>query len=150
MSLTPEQARAEQLAYGRSTLRANPDYPRRITQPAREGYGSRPPLARKPNTGGHDVILKAMQEGGQKATIITQGDGVAFEGVITGRDKYTITLKTAHPDKDRAAAGETIRRVFYKSAIEQFWGEEVRRNIHDTERDEEGFRSLAEMTKAVN
>jgi hypothetical protein len=76
---------------------------------------------------GHDAILKAMQDNRQNATIITAGDGAKFKGVITGRDKFTITLKTAHPDAERAAKGETILRVFYKSAIEQFYGEQVPR-----------------------
>ncbi|MDP9155282.1 MAG: RNA chaperone Hfq [Pseudomonadota bacterium] len=151
MSLTPEQTRAEQLAYGRQTLRASSDYVRPAATTATRPYdrssqpSTRPPLRTGPK--GHDAILKAMQENSQRATIVT-GDGAAFEGVVTGRDKFTITLKTKHPDADRAAQGVTIRRVFYKSAIEQFWGEEVARDIRDTTRDEAGIAELKTMNSA--
>jgi len=148
---TPEQARAEQLAYGRSTLRTSSEYRGRAdtaTRPYERSSGTQRAPLRVVGSKGHDVILKAMQENGQHATIITL-DGEKFEGVVTGRDKFTITLKTKHPDVLRAGRGETIRRVFYKSAIEQFWGEEARRDIHDTTRDEEGIADLKALSKAV-
>jgi hypothetical protein len=150
---SPEQARAEQLAYGRSTLRTSSEYQTsRPVSTATRPYDRSASTQRAPmqRTGskGHDVILKAMQESGQHATLIT-ADGAKFEGVITGRDKFTITLRTKHPDVERAARGETIRRVFYKSAIEQFWGEEARRDIHDTTRDEQGIAELKALSKAV-
>jgi hypothetical protein len=151
---TPEQARQEQLAYGRRTLRANPEYldrPSTAVRPQERAYTTnRTSMPQRPNSGGHDVILKAMQQNGQRVTIITSGGGDVFEGVITGRDKFTITLKTKHPDTLRAAAGETVLRVFYKSAIEQFFGEQVpRRDIHDTTRDDEGFAELKRLSTST-
>lgn len=125
---TPEQARRDQLAYGRSTLRMPEGFERGgLPRPAHAV--SR--LASKPGPKGHEAILKAMQDNAQKVTIIT-ADGAKFEGTVTGRDKYTITLKTPHPDGVLAGDGRTILRVFFKSAIEQLWGEQApRRNEAD-------------------
>jgi sRNA-binding regulator protein Hfq len=147
---TPEQARQEQLAFGRRTLRTSQEYsdrPSTAVRPQERSYTTnRTVTPQRPNTGGHDVILKAMQQNGQRVTIITSGGGDVFEGVITGRDKFTITLKTKHPDPTREG---TILRVFYKSAIEQFWGEQVRRDITDTTRDDEGFAELKRLSTST-
>lgn len=69
------------------------------------------PVQSKPNFAkGHDAILKALQERSKQTTIITLA-GERFDGVITGRDKFTITLQVE----------SGIKRVFYKHAIEQFY-----------------------------
>lgn len=158
MNSTPEQVRLDQLQHARRTLSLSGEATQRPARETTREYPrtSRPGLAaastRIPRPGsnrGHDMILKAMQENAQRATIIT-ADGAKFEGVITGRDKYTITLKTTHPDEVRAAAGDKILRVFYKSAIEQFWGEQVpripARDISDTTRDEGGIAELKALS----
>jgi sRNA-binding regulator protein Hfq len=149
---TPEQARLEQLAYGRSTLRTSPDYQRpERSNTHRESYGreARPRLSSsspRPGPKGHEAIVKAMQDNSQRATIVTAGGGEVFEGIVTGRDKFTITLMTAHPTD----ATRKVRRVFFKHAIEQFWGEEVpRRDINDTSRDEQGVDELRKLATAV-
>ncbi|WP_081070221.1 RNA chaperone Hfq [Burkholderia cepacia] len=125
--MTPEQARQEQISAGRRMItlehRSSASGHPMTTLEHRTLAGGRPQsgdqrpraVARPPK--GHDAILKAMQEERQLATIITTGD-VMFEGLVTGRDKYTITLLTKHP-KDST---RMIRRVFYKHAIEQFFG----------------------------
>ncbi|CAG9228988.1 RNA chaperone Hfq [Burkholderia vietnamiensis] len=107
--MTPEQARQEQITLGRRMITAEGG-------PTRE-YAVRRPLAPRTAPKGHDAILKAMQEERQLVTITTT-DGSMFRGFVTGRDKYTITLLTPHPENDKA----TIRRVFYKHAIEHFYG----------------------------
>jgi hypothetical protein len=138
---TPEQTRRDQLAYGRTTLSV--DNERAVGHRVEAHPASvRPFSFTKPDTPrptarvipkGHDVILKAMQDNAQIATIITSGGGDAYVGTITGRDKYTITLMTDHPDP---TATKKIRRVFFKSAIEQFWGEEVPRASREVPREE--------------
>src|SRR5260370_42175675 len=132
---TPEQARRDQLAFGRTTIAVDNNTgaigDRHISRPFAVTV-STPRTAPRVIPKGHDVILKAMQDNAQIATIVTASDGEAFVGTITGRDKYTITLMTDHPtDKSKK-----IRRVFYKSAIEQFWGEEVPRAPREVIRDE--------------
>jgi hypothetical protein len=136
---TPEQTRRDQLAYGRTTISVD----ERVVGHRVEANPAsvRPFSFTKPDTPrttarvipkGHDVILKAMQDNAQIATIVASSDGEVYVGVITGRDKYTITLQTEHPsDKSKK-----IRRVFFKSAIEQFWGEEVPRAPREVPREE--------------
>jgi hypothetical protein len=137
---TPEQTRRDQLAYGRTTLSV--DNERAVGHRVEAHPASvRPFSFTKPDTPrptarvipkGHDVILKAMQDNAQIATIVASSDGELYVGVITGRDKYTITLMTDHPnDKSKK-----IRRVFFKSGIEQFWGEEVPRAPREVNREE--------------
>jgi hypothetical protein len=139
---TPEQTRRDQLAYGRSTIsvdntRAVGTRPEVRSVDARAlsttGSVSMRTAAPRVPPKGHDAILKAMQDNAQIATIITSGGGDVYVGTITGRDKYTITLLTNHPD---LTVEKKIRRVFYKSAIEQFWGEEVPRPTREVYRDE--------------
>ncbi|MGN8188641.1 hypothetical protein ACTJLD_21895 [Burkholderia sp. 22088] len=116
--MTPEQARQEQINAGRRMITLeHRTLESRTGSVARPQYGEQRPRATARPPKGHDAILKAMQEERQLATIITTGD-VTFEGLVTGRDKYTITLLTKHP-KDST---RLIRRVFYKHAIEQFFG----------------------------
>jgi sRNA-binding regulator protein Hfq len=79
----------------------------------RKHYNVSTPAKRPtPLVKGHDAVLKAIQESKQTATIVTRA-GEVFVGQITGRDKFTITLLTG-----------TIRRIFYKHAVEQFFAEE--------------------------
>jgi len=138
---TPEQTRRDQLAYGRTVISVDntraastrPEVrPAEVRAFATPGSALTRAAPRVPPKG-HDAILKAMQDNAQIATIITSGGGDVYVGTITGRDKYTITLLTDHPD---ATVEKKIRRVFYKSAIEQFWGEEVPRPTREVYRDE--------------
>jgi hypothetical protein len=134
MSLTPEQIRQQQVIDARTMERTEAltsihPFTIGVTESGRgavsaSGIGiDRIKPATRPKVAGHDAILKAMQENSQKATIITSGGGDKYRGTIVGRDKFTITMLTDHPD----GLAKKIRRVFYKSAIEQFWGEEVPR-----------------------
>lgn len=65
---------------------------------------------------GHDAVLGALQESGRTTTIVTIA-GEQFTGKVFGRDDYTITLLIG-----------SSRIVFYKHAIERFYGEEAKRN----------------------
>jgi sRNA-binding regulator protein Hfq len=91
----------------RSTLHTRREYHRNP-----QFGGDRP----KPVVKGHDAVLKALQDSGRQATIVTLA-GEKFVGKIVGRDKYTITLLVVE-------GSNAIRRVFYKHALEQFFGEE--------------------------
>jgi hypothetical protein len=138
---TPEDTRRDQLAFGRTTISVENDRPAGARPSVRltdarpftiTGVSSPPRTTARVIPKGHDVILKAMQDNAQIATIVTSGGGELYVGTITGRDKYTITLMTEHPTDE----SKKIRRVFYKSAIEQFWGEEVPRAPREVIREE--------------
>jgi sRNA-binding regulator protein Hfq len=63
---------------------------------------------------GHDAVLKALQDSGRLCTIVKASSGDKVVGKIVGRDKFTITLLV-----------DGVRRVIYKHAIEEFFGEEA-------------------------
>jgi sRNA-binding regulator protein Hfq len=71
---------------------------------------------------GHDAVLKALQDSGRQCTVVTLS-GETFFGKVIGRDKFTITLLVTASPTD--IGPELIRRVFYKHALEQFYGEEA-------------------------
>lgn len=68
---------------------------------------------KRPGVKGHDAVLKALQDGGRQATLVTLA-GESFGGKIVGRDKFTITLLV-----------DSVRLVFYKHGLERFYGEEA-------------------------
>lgn len=88
----------------RDTLRPRPDY-----RGASAGGGNQKHIPK-----GHDAVLKALQDSGRTCTIVKASSGDKLVGKIVGRDKFTITLLV-----------EGVRRVVYKHAIEEFFGEEA-------------------------
>jgi hypothetical protein len=63
---------------------------------------------------GHDSILKEAQDAKGDLRIITMSDGAEHVGRMVARDKFTITIEIEKLD------GSTVRRTFYKHAIESF------------------------------
>lgn len=75
------------------------------------------PGGQKPTPKGHDAVLKALQDSGRECTIVLASSGNKVVGKIVGRDKFTITLLVSG-----------VRRVIYKHAVEEFFGEEAPAN----------------------
>lgn len=65
---------------------------------------------------GHDAILKDAQDAKGLLRIVTMSDGAEHVGKMVARDKFTITIEVTNPDNLPA----TVRRTFYKHAIESF------------------------------
>lgn len=66
---------------------------------------------------GHDAILKAAQDSRNLIRIVTSGDGATHVGRLVARDKFTITIEV---EFDTTVAPFSVRRTFYKHAIEYF------------------------------
>jgi Uncharacterized host factor I protein len=100
------------------TIHANRD-PRTPTTPSYPGQGSNPgqgsfPAKRKFVAKGHDAQLQEAQLG-QIPVELTMMSGISHFGIITKRDKFTITLTHSDGgDPDRTGCPE----IFYKHAIE--------------------------------
>jgi RNA chaperone Hfq len=79
---------------------------RRRTLTVQHGHTKKPsnPRART-SPKGHDAILAEVQQA-KAAITVTLASGAVESGIVTGRDKYTITL-----DKNK---------VIYKHAIDKF------------------------------
>lgn len=65
---------------------------------------------------GHDAILKDAQDARGLLRIITMSDGANHTGKMVARDKFTITIEIPID----ADTGTSVRRTFYKHAIESF------------------------------
>jgi sRNA-binding regulator protein Hfq len=112
-----------QMAATEGTLHAKPGYNRQVESrhPSRassnSGAKNRPMHPKKPHTPkGHDAILARLQ---QDKTEVEIGlvSGVVVQGVIVGRDKFTITVGLA----DATEGFEGVREAtIYKSGIEYF------------------------------
>jgi sRNA-binding regulator protein Hfq len=101
------------------TLHTKPGYNRQTESrhPSRASSNSRPIHPKKPHTPkGHDAILAKLQ---QDKTPVEIGliSGVFVQGVIVGRDKFTITVDLS----DATEGFEGVdQATIYKSGIEYF------------------------------
>lgn len=64
---------------------------------------------------GHDAQLMEAQQN-RLPTQLTLMSGVSFGGIITRRDKFTVTLR--HDEVDGSAQRSGMDEIFYKHAIE--------------------------------
>lgn len=76
-------------------------------------------VSKKPGSKGHEVVIKALKEGGRFTTLIFLDDQVVG-GTIVAFDKFTITLLVSYTDGVPA----TRREVYYKHALKGFYGDE--------------------------
>jgi len=87
----------------------------RTTNTSDQRRASVAPGLRKPGAGkGHDVVFHTLKTNNRKITIITMATGDKITGMVTGFDKYTVTVM----------GDDGIRQIIYKHSIERFWGEE--------------------------
>jgi sRNA-binding regulator protein Hfq len=78
-------------------------------RPARNKSGDK-----APRITGHDSVLRAIREQQRPITVcLTSGDHRV--GLLVASDKYTLTVK----------GDDNVRRVIFKSAIEEFFAEET-------------------------